>query len=169
MSLLIQGSSSLPISSLDAVTSSGASAGIPSPPLGGLNLTAGQQERIEEILGELQSGVVTADQAQTQINAVLTSQQQQFFQSTSPKGNAASGAAPDGSLPQLNLTPDQKAKIEKIFQTAAANDTPPGDVRTQVNAVLTDAQKQLLAPIFAYGPRGAPVTPAPAFVVNLGA
>ena len=152
-----------------------------------LNLTSSQEQQIDAILGQLQSGTITPDEARSQIAAILTPQQQQTLQSDAASAQSShhhhhhhasdasgeSGASDDSASPfsQLNLTTSQQTQINQLVANAQSNNTSPSDLLDQIDDVLTDSQKTELANLIsAYTSSGNPgQPPAPSVIVNTSA
>lgn len=105
------------------------------------DLTPAQEEQVDEILGELSSGSITAAQAQADIASLGGSQQ----------SGAQSGAGSDTSVATLSstlgLTNDQESQIASIIQNAQNDGTSPSGVLSLIENVLSPAQQQKLAQI----------------------
>jgi Spy/CpxP family protein refolding chaperone len=125
-----------------------------------LDLSEAQRKQIRSILQQAQSQGTSPSDVQSQINAVLTTTQQQTLQSDianlqsqsqsqSPSTSSSSSTAQtppnpfsgNGPFANLNLTSTQQTQIQQILQSAQKNHTSIDQVNSQIEAVLTDAQK----------------------------
>lgn len=127
-------------------------------PFANLNLTSQQQQQLQQIFGQARSNGSTPAQVQSQVDAVLTPQQQQTFQSDAQQlksqhhghhhhaGSGSSGASGNSSslLSQLDLTSDQQTQIGQLVQSAQSNGTSPSDLLSQIDDVLTTSQQSQL-------------------------
>jgi hypothetical protein len=110
-----------------------------------LGLSEEQRTKMRSILQNAKSQGTSQADVQQQLEQVLTPDQQaqlkaaQTAQPTQPANSAP------GLFANLNLTADQKTKIDTILADAKTNGTSNADVKTQIDAVLTDAQKTQLA------------------------
>jgi len=122
-------------------------------PFADLDLTEGQRTSIRSIFQNAKSQGLSQSEVQQEIEAVLTPAQQTTFQNDiaarssggpppgpPPQSNAPS-TSPDDPLANLDLTDDQKSKIDAILANAQANGTSPADALEQVEAVLTPGQQ----------------------------
>jgi Spy/CpxP family protein refolding chaperone len=126
---------SLSADSTDVVTSTSLR------PFSKLNLTEAQRSQIRSILHTAKSQGLSKADVHKQIDGVLTADQK----ATLAAGQTnASSPSPSGPFASLNLTTDQKQKIDTILQSAKAQGTSHDQVRSQIDAVLTDAQKAQL-------------------------
>jgi Spy/CpxP family protein refolding chaperone len=110
-----------------------------------LSLTEEQRTKMRSILQNAKSQGTSQADVQQQLEQVLTPDQQAQLkapQTAQPTQPANSGP---GLFANLNLTADQKTKIDTIIADAKTNGTSNADVKTQIDAVLTDAQKTQLA------------------------
>ena len=191
MSFAIQGVSSSPF--LLQTVSTAASVTVPSTasgttdPFSNLNLTSTQQQQVQQVIQDLQSGTIAPSLAQSQINAILTPQQQQTLQTdlqqikgahhhhhggghhhhSSSTSTASSSASP---LSQLDLTDSQETEIDGIVQAAQAGGTSPTDILRKINGILTTSQQQKLASLLsANGAPSASTSQTPSYLVNTSA
>ncbi len=113
-----------------------------------LGLSEQQRTQMRSILQNAKNQGTSQADLQQQLEQVLTPDQQaqlqtaQTAQTTQTTQPAQSGP---GLFANLNLTADQKTKIDAILADAKTNGTSSTDVKTQIDAVLTDAQKTQLA------------------------
>ncbi|MBV8151629.1 MAG: hypothetical protein JOY59_08735 [Candidatus Eremiobacteraeota bacterium] len=156
-------------------------------PFGNLNLTAAQEQQLQQIFQSLKNGSITPDQAKAQVNSVLTTDQQQTLQADIAKlkagghhgghgghhhhgGGGTAAVSAQSTLEQLDLTPAQQAQINQILSDAQASGASPSDVLSQIDGVLTDAQKSELASLIAgYTSSGTPSSASPSYVVDTNA
>lgn len=145
MSSSLSGISSLATQSL---TTDAGSISIPA------NLTPAQSAEVEQILGQLASGSITAAQAASEIAGIAsqgTSQSSSGPTSGVHHGHhhhadATNDAASGQTLSSaLGLSTDQESQIASIVQSAQQNGTEPATVLTQIEGVLTPEQQQKLA------------------------
>ena len=128
----------------------------PNGPFANLNLTAQQQQQIQQIFSQnSNSGTQTPTQLFSQVESVLTPQQQQTLQSDLETLKSHHHHHDDGSanssnpLSQLDLTSSQQSQISQILQSAQTNGTSSNGVLSQIDNVLTPSQQQQLASLFA--------------------
>jgi Spy/CpxP family protein refolding chaperone len=136
----------------------------PNGPFANLNLTPQQQQQIQSIFSQSQQNSSSSNgsngsngqslsQIISQINAILTPQQQQTLQSdlkTLKAGHHQHGenSSQNNPLSQLDLTSAQQTQIGQIVSAAQANGTSPSDELNQIDNVLTPAQQQQLVSLF---------------------
>jgi Spy/CpxP family protein refolding chaperone len=150
-----------------------------SSPFANLGLSSQQQTQLQQILSQVKSGTLTPSQAQSQVDTLLTPQQQQALETDRQTARAhhhhhdgsSSGSNP---LSQLGLSSSQQAQISQIVQNGQSSGTSPNEVLTQINNVLTASQQQQLASLFAsasaYTSSGSATTAAtPSILVNTNA
>lgn len=145
-------------------------------PLANLDLSSTQQQQIQNIFSEAQSQGLNPSQVQSQINAVLTPQQQQQLQSDiqqfkSQHHHGNDGPNVDSLAQQLNLTSAQQDQINQLVQSAQANGTSPSTLLSEINGVLTSSQQSQLAQLLstpAYTSSGSSNSSAtsPSYVLN---
>jgi Spy/CpxP family protein refolding chaperone len=114
-------------------------------------------ENIRSIFQNAKSQGLSQPEVQQEIEAVLTPAQLTTFQNDiaarssggpplgpppgpPPQSNAQS-TSPDDPLANLDLTDDQKSKIDAILANSQANGTSPADALEQIEAVLTPGQQ----------------------------
>jgi Spy/CpxP family protein refolding chaperone len=116
-----------------------------------LNLSEEQRTKMRSILQNAKSQGTSLADVQQQLEQVLTPDQQAQLKAaqTAQTAQTAQSTQPAQPVPplfaNLNLTADQKTKIDTILADAKTNGTSSTDVKTQIDAVLTDAQKTQLA------------------------
>jgi Spy/CpxP family protein refolding chaperone len=134
----------------------------PNGPFANLNLTAAQQQQIQSIFSQSQqnsagssstNGQSPLSQILSQINAILTPQQQQTLESdlqTLKAGHHHRGesSSQNNPLSELNLTSAQQTQIGQIVSAAQANGASPTDELNQIDNVLTPAQQKQLVSLF---------------------
>jgi Spy/CpxP family protein refolding chaperone len=128
----------------------------PNGPFANLDLTAQQQQQIQQIFAQNagSSTSQTPTQLFDQVEGVLTPQQQQTLktdlETSSAHHHHHHGGSSDAANPlaQLDLTSAQQSQIGQIVQTAQANGTSPSTVLSQIDNVLTTSQQQQLASLF---------------------
>jgi Spy/CpxP family protein refolding chaperone len=137
----------------------------PNGPFANLNLTSQQQQQIAQIFSQNSSGQAASGQGSSgsspwsqilsQINAILTPQQQQTLQSDLKsqrsghhhhQGDGSSSAT--NPLSQLDLTSSQQTEIGQIIQAAQTNGDSSSDTLNQIDGVLTPTQQQQLVSLF---------------------
>lgn len=146
-------------------------------PFANLDLTTQQQQQVQQIFGQVQSGSLTPSQAQSQIQSLLSPQQQQTLQTDKSAhhgrhhaGDSSSSSSSD-PLSMLDLTSSQQSQIGQIINEGQANGSSTSDVLSQIDGVLTANQQQQLVSLFsssaAYTSTGASTgTTTPSYVVN---
>jgi Spy/CpxP family protein refolding chaperone len=133
----------------------------PNGPFANLDLTAQQQQQIAQIFSQDSSGQGSSGSGQSwsqlfsQVNAILTPQQQQTLQGDVQTlqadhhhrhgGGSSSSSNP---LSQLDLTSAQQTQIGQIIQAAQTDGDSSSDTLSQIDAVLTPAQQQQLVSLF---------------------
>lgn len=125
----------------------------PNGPFANLNLTPEQQQQIQQIFSQnSNSGSQTPTQLFSQVESVLTPQQQQTLKNDLEtmhhrhhQGGSGSSSNP---LSQLDLTSSQQSQISQILQSAQTNGTSTSDILTQIDNVLTPSQQQQLVSLF---------------------
>lgn len=127
----------------------------PNGPFANLNLTSQQQQQIAQIFSQSASGNRQSwNQILSQVNAILTPQQQQTLQSDVKTLRANHQHQKDGSsnasnsLSELDLTNSQQTEIGQIIQAAQTNGTSSSDTLNQIDGVLTTTQQQQLISLF---------------------
>jgi Spy/CpxP family protein refolding chaperone len=127
----------------------------PNGPFANLNLTSQQQQQIAQIFSQSASGNSQSwNQIFSQVNAILTPQQQQTLQSDVKALRANHQHQKDGSsnasnsLSELDLTNSQQTEIGQIIQAAQTNGTSSSDTLNQIDGVLTTTQQQQLISLF---------------------
>jgi Spy/CpxP family protein refolding chaperone len=133
----------------------------PNGPFANLNLTPQQQQQIQSIFSQSQQNSSSSSgsngqswsQILSQINAILTPQQQQALESdlkTLKAGHQHQGesSSQNNPLSQLDLTSAQQTQIGQIVSAAQANGTSPSDELSQIDNVLTPTQQQQLVSLF---------------------
>jgi Spy/CpxP family protein refolding chaperone len=127
----------------------------PNGPFANLNLTSQQQQQIAQIFSQSASGNSQSwNQIFSQVNAILTPQQQQTLQSDVKTLRANHQHQKDGSsnasnsLSELDLTNSQQTEIGQIIQAAQTNGTSSSDTLNQIDGVLTTTQQQQLISLF---------------------
>ena len=127
----------------------------PNGPFANLNLTSQQQQQIAQIFSQSASGNSQSwNQIFSQVNAILTPQQQQTLQSDVKALRANHQHQKDGSsnasnsLSELDLTNSQQTEIGQIIQAAQTNGTSSSDTLNQIDGVLTTPQQQQLISLF---------------------
>jgi Spy/CpxP family protein refolding chaperone len=118
----------------------------PNGPFANLNLSSDQQTQISQILQNGKSQGLSRGQINAQISALLTPAQQTAFATDlqnlpARPGSQNASASANGPIDNLNLTDDQKSKIDTILQSAQTNGTSQSDVLTQIQGVLTPNQQ----------------------------
>jgi Spy/CpxP family protein refolding chaperone len=109
-------------------------------PFSNLNLSETQRTQIRSILQTAkQNGTSHAD-VQSQINGVLTPDQQATLQ-TSQQSTSTPSTTQTNGFANLNLTSQQQQQISTILQNAQSQGTDPKTVRSQITAVLTPTQQ----------------------------
>jgi Spy/CpxP family protein refolding chaperone len=124
-------------------------------PFANLNLTSQQQQQIAQIFSQNSSGPGSSGSGQSwsqilsQINAILTPQQQQTLQSDLKARRADHHHHGEGSsnatnpLAQLDLTSSQQTEIGQIIQAAQTNGASSSATLNQIDNVLTCSQQIL--------------------------
>ena len=132
----------------------------PNGPFANLNLTSQQQQQIAQIFSQRASGNSQSGNSQSwnqifsQVNAILTPQQQQTLQSDVKTLRANHQQQKDGSsnasnsLSELDLTNSQQTEIGQIIQAAQTNGASSSDTLNQIDGVLTTTQQQQLISLF---------------------
>lgn len=185
MSYGVQGVSSSPYLTATTVSPSAASAMQPSQdpfanpngPFANLNLTAAQQQQIQQLFSQnSNSGTQTPTQLFSQVEALLTPQQQQALQtdletlSSHHHHHHHSGSDSSNPLSQINLTSSQQSQISQILQSGQTNGASSSGVLSQIDNVLTASQQQQLATLFAsYTSSGSTPQNSPPVAVNTSA
>ena len=148
----------------------------PNGPFANLNLTAQQQQQIQQIFSQnSNSGTQTPTQLFSQVESVLTPQQQQTLQSDletlkSHHHHDDGSANSSNPLSQLDLTSSQQSQISQILQSAQTNGTSPSDVLSQIDNVLTPSQQQQLVSLFSsYTSTGSTPINSQSYVLNTSA
>jgi Spy/CpxP family protein refolding chaperone len=149
----------------------------PNGPFSNLNLTAQQQQQIQQIFSQNpQSGSQTPTQLFQAVDAVLTPQQQQTLKTDLETLSAHhhhhhhSDSSSNSLLSQLDLSSSQQSQINQILQTAQAAGTTPSNVLSQIDNVLTPTQQQQLVSLLsANNPTGSTATSTQPLVVNTNA
>jgi Spy/CpxP family protein refolding chaperone len=113
-------------------------------PFANLNLTEDQRAKIRAILHQAKSQGLSQADVQKQINGVLTTDQQKTLQSDLQALQQQQQTPPADPFANLNLTDDQKTKIQGILQQAQSAGTDPSTVQQQINAILTPTQQATL-------------------------
>jgi Spy/CpxP family protein refolding chaperone len=113
-------------------------------PFANLNLTEDQRTKIRAILQQAKSQGLSQADVQKQINGVLTTDQQKTLQSDLQALQQQQQTPPADPFANLNLTADQKTKIQGILQQAQSAGTDPSTVQQQINAILTPTQQATL-------------------------
>jgi Spy/CpxP family protein refolding chaperone len=133
----------------------------PNGPFANLDLTAAQQQQISSIFSQAQqnssgstgssgsNGQSSWSQILSQINAILTPQQQTTLQSDlqtlkSNRHHGGESSSQSNPLSQLDLTSAQQTQIGQIVSAAQTNGTSPSDELNQIDNVLTPTQQQQL-------------------------
>src|ERR1700730_3180108 len=114
----------------------------------GLNLTEQQRTQMRSILQNAKSQGTSQADVQKQLEQVLTPTQQAQFSASQAAQTSQSAQSSQSTPPlfaNLNLTADQQTKIDTILADAKTNGTSSTDVKSQIDAVLTDSQKTQLA------------------------
>ncbi|MDB5041436.1 MAG: hypothetical protein JWN27_2162 [Candidatus Eremiobacteraeota bacterium] len=114
----------------------------------GLNLTEQQRTQMRSILQNAKSQGTSQADVQKQLEQVLTPTQQAQFSASQAAQTSQSTQSSQATPPlfaNLNLTADQQTKIDAIIADAKTNGTSSTDVKSQIDAVLTDSQKTQLA------------------------
>lgn len=114
----------------------------------GLGLSEDQRSQMRSILQNAKSQGTSQADVQQQLEQVLTPAQLSQFNASQTSQTAQStqtNQSTPGLFANLNLTADQKTKIDTILADAKTNGTSSTDVKTQIDAVLTDSQKTQLA------------------------
>jgi Spy/CpxP family protein refolding chaperone len=114
----------------------------------GLNLSEQQRTQMRSILQNAKSQGTSQADVQQQLEGVLTPDQQAQFtaaQTGQTTPSTQSSQSTPGLFANLNLTADQQTKIDSILADAKTNGTSSTDVKSQIDAVLTDSQKTQLA------------------------
>jgi hypothetical protein len=126
------------------------------------NLTPAQSAQVEQILGELASGAITASQAQGEIAGIVAQQQGSSGASAGATGGTqhahhhhghtnATGETEDGTSTGqtlsalLDLTPEQESAITSMISGAQKNGTSASDLITQIEGLLNPTQQQKLS------------------------
>lgn len=129
-------------------------------PFANLNLATDQKNQIDQIFANAKSQGLSPSQVQSQINGVLTTQQQQTLQSDLQTvqsqhhhhhGGGGSSSESSSLLSQLNLTSDQTNQIDQLVQNAQQNGTSASDLLNSIDNVLTSSQQTQLANLLAAG------------------
>jgi Spy/CpxP family protein refolding chaperone len=131
----------------------------PNGPFANLDLTSQQQTQIAQIFSQSSSSGQQQSWSQivSQINAVLTSTQQQTLQSDVQTlqadhhhggGHHGDGGGSSNPLAQLDLTSAQQTQIGQIIQSGQASGDSASDELSQIDNVLTPAQQQKLVSLF---------------------
>jgi Spy/CpxP family protein refolding chaperone len=150
----------------------------PNGPFANLNLTTQQQQQIQQLFSQnSNSSTQTPTQVFSQVESVLTPQQQQTLQSDLETlkshhhhHQGASGANSTNPLSQLNLSSAQQTQIGQILQSAQTNGSSSSDVLGQIDNVLTPDQQQQLVSLFSsYTSTGSTPQTSPSFVLNTSA
>jgi Spy/CpxP family protein refolding chaperone len=154
----------------------------PNSPFANLNLTPQQQQQIQSIFSQAQSSPLTPSQLQSQLNSVLSPQQQQTLQSDlqSMKGHhhhhhgggSSSSSGSNSLLSQLDLTSQQQGQISQLVQTAQSNGTSSGTLLSQIDNVLSSSQQTQLAALLSptsYNSSGSSTTTTLPYLVNTNA
>ena len=130
------------IGAFDGTQSSSGSNGPTLRPFANLDLTEDQRKQIRQILQTAQSQGTSQSNVQTQIDAVLTPEQQQLLQADLAQLQAAQSS--NNGLPpefdNLDLTADQQSQIQSILAKAKSQGLSPDQVKSEINSVLTTAQ-----------------------------
>jgi Spy/CpxP family protein refolding chaperone len=114
----------------------------------GLNLTEQQRTQMRSILQNAKSQGTSQADVQQQLEQVLTPTQQAQFSASQATQTSQTSQSTQSTPPlfaNLNLTADQQTKIDTILANAKTNGTSSTDVKSQIDAVLTDSQKTQLA------------------------
>jgi Spy/CpxP family protein refolding chaperone len=111
----------------------------------GLNLSEQQRTQMRSLLQNAKSQGTSQADVQQQLEQVLTSTQQAQFSASQATQTSQSAQSTPDLFSNLNLTADQKTKIDTILADAKTNGTSSTDVKSQIDAVLTDSQKTQLA------------------------
>jgi Spy/CpxP family protein refolding chaperone len=153
----------------------------PNGPFANLNLTATQQQQIAQLISQnSNNGTQTPTQLFSQVESVLTPQQQQTLQSDLETlktqhhhhhhGSGDSASSATNPLSQLDLSSSQQSQISQILQTAQTNGTSSSDVLSQIDNVLTSSQQQQLVSLYAsYTSTGSSPQTSSSFVLNTSA
>jgi Spy/CpxP family protein refolding chaperone len=152
----------------------------PNGPFANLNLTATQQQQIQQLISQNpNSGAQTPTQLFSQVESILTPQQQQTLQSDLETlkshhhhrhGGGDAGSSAANPLSQLNLSSSQQSQISQILQTAQTNGSASSDVLSQIDNVLTSSQQQQLVSLYAsYTSTGSSPQTSSSFVLNTSA
>ena len=131
----------------------------PNGPFANLNLTSQQQQQIAQLFSQNSSGQGSSgsspwSQILSQLNAILTPQQQQTLQSDLKTLRSGHHHHGDGSsnatnpLSQLDLTSSQQTEIGQIIQAAQTNGDSSSATLNQIDGVLTSSQQQQLVSLF---------------------
>jgi Spy/CpxP family protein refolding chaperone len=141
----------------------------PNGPFANLNLTSQQQQQIAQLFSQNSSGQGSSGQSSSgqsssgsspwsqilsQLNAILTPQQQQTLQSDLKTLRSGHHHHGDGSsnatnpLSQLDLTSSQQTEIGQIIQAAQTNGDSSSATLNQIDGVLTSSQQQQLVSLF---------------------
>jgi Spy/CpxP family protein refolding chaperone len=111
-----------------------------------LGLSEDQRTQIRSILQNAKNQGTSQADVHNQIDAVLTPDQQaQLKQSQASQSQSQSAQTLPAPFANLNLTADQKTKIDAILADAKQSGASRDDVHNQIDAVLTDSQKTQLA------------------------
>jgi Spy/CpxP family protein refolding chaperone len=113
-------------------------------PFANLGLTEDQRTKIRSILQDAKNQGTSKADVQSQIDQVLTPDQQAQLKQ-SQAAQSQSSQAQQGPFANLNLTADQKTKIDAILADAKKTGESRDQVHQQIDSVLTDAQKSQLA------------------------
>ncbi len=152
----------------------------PNGPFANLNLTAQQQQQIQQIFSQSSGTTPSSPTALfNQVESVLTPQQQQTLQSDLEtagshhhhhhhQGGGSSGSG--DPLAQLDLTSSQQTQIAQLVQSAQTNGTSSSALLTQIDGVLTTTQQQQLASSLAsYTSTGSTPQTTQGYLVNTNA
>jgi Spy/CpxP family protein refolding chaperone len=138
----------------------------PNGPFANLNLTAQQQQQIAQIFSQNSSGQGSSGQSSSggsqswsqllsQVNAILTPQQQQTLQgdvktlqADQQRRHSDGSSNATSPLAQLDLTSSQQTEIGQIIQAAQTNGDSSSDTLNQIDNILTPAQQQQLVSLF---------------------
>ena len=148
----------------------------PNGPFANLNLSAEQQQQIQQIFSSNSgSSAQTPTQLFSQVESVLTPQQQQTLQTDLETHahhhhhHAGGSSESTNLLSQLNLTSAQQTQVDSILQTAQQSGSST-NVLSQIADVLTPAQQtQLTALLSSYTSTGATAPAHQPITVNTSA
>lgn len=161
----------------------------PNGPFANLNLTTDQTNKIDSILSTAKSQGLSFAQVNSQINQVLTPQQQQTLQSDLQQvkahhghhhhGSGGSSSTPSSSnspslLSQLDLSSDQQTQIGQLVQNAQSSGTSPSTLLSQIGNVLSSSQQTQLDSLLtssssSYTATGSGTTNTQPYLVNTAA